>query len=144
MRAPSGASVAVLGVLSGDVVTDCNDNQGLVSWNATGAQGDRGPVGPEGPAGPEGPIGPQGPPGLVSSYRVFAQNSGNEGITAYCNDGDILLGGGYVRGATSNPPYESRPNEEMTGWYVPFVHHAWSAEYRRGQLRSGGAGNRPT
>src|SRR5215204_7418508 len=50
-------------------VTNCAENETLLSWNQTGPQGPAGPQGPQGeqgaagPAGPAGPVGPEGPAG---------------------------------------------------------------------------------
>jgi hypothetical protein len=77
--------------------------------NKTGPQG---PTGLQGPAGPQGPagqsiIGPQGPPGIsfLNSTNVYLNQSDlvttGDNPTAVaearqsCDDGDILLNGGY-------------------------------------------------
>jgi Collagen triple helix repeat (20 copies) len=97
--------------------------------NRTGTQGPPGPAGPQGPQGPQGPAGQQGPPGLNGTNGVngtqgppgitFINNTnlyevqgitvnatGNFAVTsaAVCDDGDIVVEGGYrsLNNADSN------------------------------------------
>lgn len=102
----------------------CRPWQTVVTWSQTGPQGPTGPPGPQGeagppgadgadgapgPAGPPGPQGPQGEPGTdgadgtdgaASVYTALADQVFLEGeveitTVAYCDEGDLVAGGGH-------------------------------------------------
>ncbi len=77
-----------------------------------GIQGEKGDTGPAGPAGGEGRDGKDG--GLNGVYTANGSFSGKTG-TALCDDGDIVLGGGFVTGSAVGGSY---PNATGTGWIV--------------------------
>ena len=74
-----------------------------------GATGPQGATGPEGPAGPQGATGPSGSAGITlqdlsaavtirtGSDLVFSNSSGQYLRSAFCNDGERILGGGFKR-----------------------------------------------
>ncbi|MGI9011704.1 MAG: hypothetical protein ACR2F1_11035 [Nitrososphaeraceae archaeon] len=95
---------------------DRKDHRDRDNGNQTGTQGPPGPVGPAGPQGIQGiqgPIGPNGTqgdigpagPNIINAtqlYQVFGtpetSNSTrpNVGSTAFCDDGDIAIGGQFI------------------------------------------------
>ncbi|HKU83339.1 MAG TPA: collagen-like protein [Candidatus Nitrosocosmicus sp.] len=71
---------------------------------ASGPMGIPGPQGPQGPPGGTGPQGPEGPPGDLGleNFKVYRTeksqaflSNGDISLTASCNTGDILIGGGF-------------------------------------------------
>ena len=67
----------------------------------TGATGPQGLTGATGSTGPAGATGPQGPPGIFNIYQVSVPSTPLGGgppattLTATCNTGDKVIGGGY-------------------------------------------------
>jgi hypothetical protein len=63
-----------------------------------------GPQGPKGDAGETGPQGVAAPTPVLTSYRVDTEREIKprrmKGLTASCQEGDILTGGGYTISAT--------------------------------------------
>jgi hypothetical protein len=55
----SGGSIRVID----NAVTNCSQNETLLTWNQSGPPGSIGPAGPQGPPGLPGPMGLQGPAG---------------------------------------------------------------------------------
>ena len=78
---------------------ECGQNQTLTSWNA------------------EGPEGPQGQSGILSTY-VASSGFASGPRTATCDEGDVLLGGGFevISGATGTHAQYSKPTEAGDGW----------------------------
>ena len=76
------------------------------SVGAAGVQGEPGPAGPQGPQGEVGPAGPAGPQGVagpagsstyyVSTSSITVPNGiSNLEIDAFCDEGDVVVGGGF-------------------------------------------------
>lgn len=83
--------------------------QGPPGVNGTdGEQGPQGEQGIQGATGPMGNTGPQGPPGPsipTSVYTATGTNqieNGNGAALAFCETGDIVLGGGFETRAEGN------------------------------------------
>ncbi|UCC54543.1 MAG: collagen-like protein [Anaerolineaceae bacterium] len=78
------------------IVTDsesCLPQETLLEWNKQGVKGDKGDQGDVGPAGP------QGPAGVLDFYVVEGDHVACEPgelcvLYAYCNQGDLITGGG--------------------------------------------------
>lgn len=74
-----------------------------------GAAGPKGALGPQGPQGPQGAQGAQGLPGdpaqngLPYEYEAFSDPTTlgpdtNDGADAFCDEGDVSTGGGFIIG----------------------------------------------
>ena len=73
--------------------------------NALRGAGPQGPIGPQGPTGPQGVQGIQGPAGAVSGTTtrinsVTLANGASNNVTAQCQAGETLVGGGARLGNT--------------------------------------------
>jgi len=100
--------------------------------NQTGTQGPPGPAGPQGIQGIQGPIGSngtQGPPGpnqipITGAYGVLGDTATSAGSPAnvafsfaLCDDGDIVLSGGYELDSPSNTSnIQNSPLSLNEGW----------------------------
>lgn len=90
----------------------------------SGPDGPTGPTGPEGATGPSGPEGPTGPTGPVGNMGMpYWATASVLGIpfgsaTAWCDEGDKVLGGGYWSASALAAPNTSRPvsDEGLEGW----------------------------
>ena len=89
---------------------------------STGPQGVEGPRGPQGVPGGQGPQGPPGPTGPAFVPRVYTVegDTGTDSSTAICDDGDIVLGGGFVLSKDADENIEQLVS-------VPSNDNAWSA-----------------
>jgi hypothetical protein len=113
---PAGAvgPTGVIGAAGPQGASPAGDSGAQGAAGATGSTGARGSAGPPGPAGaqgpagkpggkgpigPAGPTGPQGPAAATPSIRVAAIDSPIGGAIAFCNLGEVLVGGG---GACAN------------------------------------------
>jgi hypothetical protein len=103
---------------------------------ATGATGPQGPAGPAGPVGPAGPAGAQGPPGPSGSppqlYQKFEDSRADEDpgeVTAdvFCNDNDLMTGGGAIAGLAPEVLAASAP-AGPNGWFA-IVTDEWVTVY---------------
>ena len=97
--------------------------------NQTGTQGPPGPQGIQGIQGPIGPNGTQGPPGpnqipITGAYGVLgdtgssADSPANVAFSfAFCDDGDLVLSGGYQLVSPSNTSLiQTAPLSLNEGW----------------------------
>jgi hypothetical protein len=87
---------------------------------STGPQGEEGARGPQGVPGGQGPQGPQGPTGPAFVPRVYTEqgDTGTDSSLAVCDDGDLVLGGGFVLSKDADVNIEqlvSVPNND-DGW----------------------------
>lgn len=78
-----------------------------------GAQGAVGPTGAQGPIGPQGPAGPINV--TIRTATLLVPTSGTHSLTASCNAGETVIGGGWDVPAVY--VYASRP-DGATGWYA--------------------------
>jgi hypothetical protein len=101
---------------------------------ATGPPGPPGPAGPAGPAGATGPAGPAGATGPAGSPRTLVVIQRSSGfveippspspivlVSAKCNPGELVTGGGYrTNFGSGNPPViiDSVANAGNTRWDV--------------------------
>ena len=122
------------------------DRKDIRDNNRTGTQGPPGPQGPQGPIGPagpqgiqgiQGPIGPnvtQGPPGpnqilstgvygVVGDPGTSAGSPANVAFSvAICDDGDIVLSGGYELVSPSNTSeVRDAPLSLGNGWITSAI-----------------------
>lgn len=92
-----------------------------------GAEGPQGPEGAQGPVGPQGPAGEEGLPGVLGFYFVttirdnIPAGSANA-LTADCDSGELVTGGGYEISSTNKDVwvYVSQPYKfaQTVGWNV--------------------------
>ena len=93
----------------------------------TGATGPAGPAGINGTNGATGPQGPTGPAGPVNTYvksqLMSATSPGINSLSVFCDAGDIVLSGGYLKSDALPQVYRSSPNffsgpGSPTGWTI--------------------------
>ena len=92
---------------------------------ATGPQGDIGATGPQGDIGPQGPQGPEGSfdsSNFVTYISVHTGTGTDQGLVAYCDTGDIVLGGGGW--CQSKTTLQGSGPVSNTGWRVRCINQS--------------------
>lgn len=141
---PAGANGNSCSVANGngpdEFVVMCTDGTFAAVHNGTpGAPGAAGAIGPAGPAGasivgPVGPAGPKGDTGSISASNVYRKVVGGEVLaapgvpwvsqSAFCDPGDIVLGGGCSQSTTTAAIYSSAAGDgadNTQGWGCRFA-----------------------
>jgi hypothetical protein len=119
----------------------CHKGEQKITWRIHGRQGEKGPKGDRGAAGaagragvagPRGAAGPAGPSGNVGNVKTVTVNGpatvvgGVSEVTAWCADGQQVVGGGFTfaNQTQRDVVQESNPvigPTDLQGWHVKLL-----------------------